>query len=177
VVTPEAPSKLIDSVLAVDPGKEHAGVALGIGGSLKACALIQPEPANPYNVGKHTAFWSARLHPGRLDLVICEGQQIYRGVQGKDPNDLLDLTYVTGAVHARVHADRKTLVLPRVWTGKIPKEVRLRRVLAALKPDEIKLVEDLNLSKAMVHNVIDAIGIYLFATERLVFGRANLTVN
>jgi hypothetical protein len=154
------------TLVAVDPGKELAGVAYFRDDTLVAAALIRPDPATPYWVARFVAEWVQREVKEPLDAILCEAQQIYPGPRKADPNDLLPLAYVAGAVQARINAGQYGLVLPRVWTGGVPKDVRVRKVLNELTPEETDVFNEVAGPKGKMHNVVDAIGIGLFALKR-----------
>jgi len=159
------------NVLAVDPGSSLAGVALFHQGVLEKAALIRPNPAHPYLVAAGVERWWLTIQakdygePLQLHVLAVEGQQIYRHSKG-DPNDLLGLAYCAGAVHARIHADQRKSILPRSWTGGVPKEARVQKTLRALTPAELDLVMTLKVPKSLLHNVIDAVGIGLYTLGR-----------
>lgn len=158
------------TMLVVDPGKNDAGVAFFVAGKLTEAALIAPPDGTPYEVARYVAAWARRCMinsgdaEGRVGLVLCENQQIYGRGLG-NPNDLLPLAQCVGGVLARVDAFDRQLVLPRVWTGGVPKAVRQRRFLATLQPHELAMVKKVKpASKA--HNVIDAIHIGMWHLGR-----------
>ena len=87
------------------------------------------------------------------------------------PNDLITLAVLVGRyAEACVQAadrdhDRVRLVLPHAWKGSVPKEVTAKRVLAALSPDELAVLEEAyeDIPKGLRHNLLDAVGIGLHA--------------
>lgn len=149
------------SVVAVDPGKDHAGVAELADGVVIRCALIRAE--GPYRVAVGVAAWTGRM---LVDDLVVEGQQIYPRSKG-DPNDMLPLAQVVGGVLARVtHIDHHN-PLPREWKGSTPKDVFTARIEAGLTEAERDLVDRLKLPKSLRHNVLDAIGLGKWCYERV----------
>lgn len=142
------------SLLAVDPGKKGAGVAYFEDGKLCRCAF--PVGAGPYEVALAVSVW--HLGPVVDDLVI-EGQQVYGGFTAQDPNDLLPLAQVVGAVFARVRHHNRHNPLPRQWKGSVAKAIFTERLRAGLTDQEAALLSGLRLPKRTEHNVLDAIGL------------------
>ena len=89
-------------------------------------------------------------------MVVIEGQQIYgRGIPGAS-NELLFLAQMVGGVLARVDHFEHRIVLPRVWTGGVPKPVRQRRFLSQCSDRERAMIEAIKPASKR-HNAIDAI--------------------
>jgi hypothetical protein len=142
-------------LLAIDPGL-HTGWALFVkkaaGLDLVACGTGEPpSSAQPY------PLWEC----------VIECPQVYPQ-QAVPPNDLITLAFQAGryAEAARVAKTRFVrTVLPHEWKGNLPKNVCAARVLSRLSPEEIGIVEEMSegIPKSQRHNVLDAIGIGLFA--------------
>ena len=110
-----------------------------------------------------------RLHEAFADVplprcpILVEWPQIYNNPRArkKDPNSLLMVAAVAGAV---MRSDSVTLVgtvLPRDWKGQVSKEETKRRVLEELGP-----VEKEALPSRAPYDLYDAIGIGLWALGR-----------
>lgn len=157
------------SLLAVDPGKHHCGMALFLEHRLFAVAAIRPEPATSYNVAVMAAEWlkrQARKDPrvltpsGKVGTLVVEAQVIYPGVRNNDPNDLLPLAYVSGGIHARIDALNHLWVKPGEWIpSKAPKEVRQRRFLGTLPDEDLDLLRAVDCPKKFLSDVCDAMHI------------------
>jgi len=161
-----------DTLLAVDPGKRDAGLAFYIGGVLADAAWLAPPNAMPYDVAKHVAMWARRCMinlgdpEGRISMLVVEGQQIYPKGGTAQANELLHLAQLVGGVLARVDCFDRRVVLPREWTGGIPKPVRQRRFLSSATDGEKRLIEAIKpVSKR--HNTIDAICLGAWQLGRL----------
>lgn len=142
------------------------GVALFVNATLVACDLIQAD--NTFLLGKHVHLWwvaqrSRFALDDRLSILVTENQQVYPGARSANPNDLLPLAYLNGAVHARIDADETLMPLPRVWKGSVEKSVFTRRILAKLQPDELSIVKGTKCAASKLHNVVDAVGLGLYA--------------
>ena len=141
-------------LLSVDPGKTLAGVAIFQGGVLVRCALVRAD--DPYRVAVGVGVWSDPYAP--YDDLVVEGQQVYGGPRRSDPNDLLPLAQVVGGVQARVRAQNRHIILPGKWTGRVKKEIRCERTLAALRDSgEIAVLESVKIPASLLHNTLDAI--------------------
>lgn len=82
---------------------------------------------------------------------------------------LEQLTLVAGAL-TQVFQGRGSKVeriYPRHWKGQVPKKVMLRRIRAHLNEGERALVEGLSLPVSSAHNVWDAVGVGLWAVDRI----------
>lgn len=157
------------SLVAVDPGKHHCGIALFLEHRLFACAALRPQPDTPYNVALMAAEWvkyQARrdtrvlTSSGKVGTVVVEAQVVYPGPRKNDPNDLFPLSYVAGAVHARIDSLERIWVLPRDWIPtSAPKEIRQRRFLATLPDEDLALLKALDCPKKFLGDVVDAVHI------------------
>ena len=157
--------------IGVDPGVQKSAVCVTIDGVVRMCALVR-HGRDPVVLAKEVA--------GVLELVeeygsgdkraSVEMPRYYRGRNKTDPNDLLDLSEVTGewvtlltvagVVVARVH--------PAVWKGQVPKSVTLNRVQRELSGTEWDVVVGATRGAKADHNIIDAVGLALFDTMRAV---------
>lgn len=95
--------------------------------------------------------------------LIMEIPQIYVGPK-TNPNDLLDLAGVQGAIAGATMAPVEWSPLPREWKGQLPKEVSVARVEAKLSTPEKTLIEWP--AKHLKHNVYDALHLGLVFLER-----------
>lgn len=142
-------------VLAVDPGTKAVGWAVlsGYPRRLTSCGFV------PVDV--FPDCW----YPSEL---VIEVPQVYpqRAWKG-DPNDLIDVALAAGIVIGRVHCTKVRTPRPHQWKGTCPKEIHQRRVLALLDMSERAILEGCGAPKSKLHNVVDAIGLGLWAAGRL----------
>lgn len=154
------------SLVAVDPGKSACGVALFINERFRAGAYLKAEET--FDLGIAVESW-VRQHqkrftlPDTVDVLVVEGQQIYGAVSYANPNDLLPLAYLAGAVFARVPAHARRMPLPRQWKGSLKKELFTRRILSSMRADERIVLEEVDCPKSKLHNVLDAVGLGLWS--------------
>ena len=141
------------NILAIDPGIDQ-GWATFVANVLTGCGLGVPfAPVYPHEV-------------------YIECPQIYPAGKG-DPNDLIKLAIRVG--HCLAEAERSagclrtTLVYPRQWKGQTPKPVNHRRIRATLSASEIACLDRslVDVTNSLQHNVLDAVGIGLYAVGRL----------
>ena len=131
-------------LLAIDPGT-HTGWAL-FDEMLIGCGLGEP--------------------PTDLALrVIIEIPQVYPA-HPVPPNDLITLAFLAGRYAGRCVTGAVSTVFPHQWKGNLSKEVCAARVRFRLSPEERKVVDVLKVPAKQLHNVMDAIGIGLFALGR-----------
>lgn len=163
-------------LLSVDPGAKSAAWALFHRGVLCACGHeVTKEPSEarrPYSVVEDLQMAvsaaidaagivnALALTMGPEDCVILvEKPQVYVGAKNKgDPNDLIDVALVVGAVLAAFPDGEMTgfnpeTVKPAGWKGQVPKDVCKRRLQKELSTAESEIAIWSN------HNVVDAIGI------------------
>ncbi len=128
------------TLLAIDPGVNVLGVALFVNGELWDCGLFPVD--------------SPLRH---ADTIVIELPQIYRATRSKaPPEDILQLAFTVGKLAERF-GQSVVLVRPREWKGTIPKEKHHPRILDKLSDAERARIP--KLSKSLLHNVIDAIGL------------------
>lgn len=142
-------------LLAIDPGVS-AGWAIYFGDMLVACGLgDQPAPAP---------------REGFVEVIV-EHPVIYPGGKTRNPNDIVKLAVGAGEWR-RFKAGGKPVryVEPRAWKGTIDGDTCNKRTLERLKDDELQVYEDAvrtqRIAPSKRHNVLDAIGIGLFAIGR-----------
>jgi hypothetical protein len=145
-------------LLALDPGTKCVGWAVW-SDRLYRCGLVRTKEKTTGQQG-----WDLRL--GLLDVVgpvgldvLVEVPRIYPYNRKMQPNDLIDLAFVAGAV-STVGQSVET-VLPVDWKGQTPKDVCHERLLARLSRDELLVVQAgvAGVPESLQHNVLDAIGI------------------
>jgi len=98
--------------------------------------------------------------------VTIEKPQVYPRMK-VPPNDLIALAITVGRMSALAEARFADvqLVTPHEWKGSTPKDIHNARVLNALSSKELETVKiaDREVPKGQRNNMIDAIGIGLFA--------------
>lgn len=141
------------SLTAVDPG-ENAGLAFFAGGELVWCALANDD----FEI---RGAWSVPDHMV-IEIPLYSDQ-----TEGKDPQALIKLAIRAGQWLERIkpRVTRARRVYPGQWKGSVPKKIHNARVIGRLAPSEFARIPKLPESK--LHNVIDAIGLGLFALGRM----------
>ena len=169
-------------LLAVDPGW-NLGWALFDNGTLYSCGLVSPksDPSEGTFCRAHVVashVFCCALPPTKtpIDLVI-EYPQVYRQGQLKgDPNDLLPLVAIGQAVAQKLAyelddftiLDRIKAPHPHDWKGSVPKDIMQKRIERALSTAEVQTaLAGMPKARTKQHNVWDAIGIGLWALDRL----------
>jgi hypothetical protein len=144
-----------DTLVAIDPGVRRCGISLWEEGKLRN-AWLTKERDTWSEVAGDVGAWTGKA--------VIEFPQFYsRRALGKgDPNDLLNLAAVVGAI--TTHYLYPVIVRPREWKGQAPKDVTEARVRKELSKVEMARV-DLP-AKSLRHNVFDAIGIGLWFLKK-----------
>ena len=78
---------------------------------------------------------------------------------------LLQVQGVAGAIVGAVHASAYFGIMPRIWTGSVPKAERQEALQRTLSVEDHALVH-LPHQRALAHNVWDAVGLGLFHVSR-----------
>ena len=144
------------TLLSVDPGTKAVGWALWKGETLARC-----------DVSRGEKWWLtlASLPEVRPDVLYIEDQQIY-STSKINAHSLLAVARVTGAIIYHYKAPSTVLVLPRVWKGQVPKKICSERTLNRLNEAEMQAVNSYKQARYLEHNMVDAIGIGLWALGR-----------
>lgn len=121
-------------ILAIDPGLACCGVAWYVDGTYGACSvrvkgqdLVERCKEIAYLVATGTpALWPQAQ---KWDLLVIEKMQVYQGSkQEGDPNDLINLSILTGMLFEKLRHFDCLLPLPVTWKGGVPKEIHHRRI-------------------------------------------------
>jgi hypothetical protein len=172
-------------IVAVDPGIHGLGVSFFNDGELKAAKYIRgavgkASPAHVKEVFDGFYLWASETAIPENAVLVMEWPRIYVGgasgaSRGANPNDLLWLSAVNGALMSD-WSGVSQLVEPGRWKGNMPTEtVVLARVVGTpgcsgrLCSRELLIFRAAygSLPKSLAHNLIDGVGIGLWATGRL----------
>jgi hypothetical protein len=165
-------------VVSIDPGLRHAGVAVfDPAGTLLAAAVVRstlkiddPLCLNQDVAGRVTKFVRALVSADKRLRVVAEWPRVFGRNKSKgDPNDLLPLAGCSAAATARLRPDEAVAVRPDEWKGQAPTDTVVRaRVAARLFPVEALVLgrAEALAGKTLGHNVLDAVGIGLWAVGR-----------
>jgi hypothetical protein len=118
------------SILAVDPGLNACGWAARIGERPIVPGTIRPKTFTIRDRVNEIIRQLPRMPGGRRwDILVVEKPQVYEGRKSKgDPNDLVNLALVVGAVMATIPAGIFLDPLPNAWKGAVPKHIHHRRI-------------------------------------------------
>lgn len=157
-------------VMAFDPGIRVAGLAV-FGSSRLVYATVVRSPELTERGPVAWLAMSKAVKQKLLDAgfpwlheVVVERMMVYRKQIG-DPDNLLNLEGINGAVVATVDADAYYGYLARIWKKSLQKDYNLDLIESLLSPEELACIEDMPAS--IRHNAIDAIGLGLYHIGRL----------
>ena len=142
--------------LTIDQGTKEMGWALWEDNELQICGIAR---------GQNWVEAVLALPKFTIERLTIEDQQIYR----KSPinaHSLLAVARVVGAVVAYYQFPKFVLVPPAKWKGQLPKDVCNRRTLSKLTDSELYQVEVAPCPASLKHNLLDAVGIGLWASRR-----------
>jgi hypothetical protein len=169
-------------ILAVDPSIASSGAALFTSDYrplLVACARITMPTDTEVDavvrwrrMASRIADWSHENGGADPERLVCERPQIYARGAGKtkgDPNGLIHMVGVLGALSALFPLTPVTSYLPAEWKGQLPVDTLVRRVCARLAPAELELVPMRTVKRAQVRDpdVGHAVGVGLHYLARL----------
>jgi hypothetical protein len=141
-------------LVAIDPG-ENSGIAVFHFSRLVRCECGNPDTYPTLRPAPMPGPWFLQI-----EIPLYSDQTI-----GKDPQALIKLAINAGRWIEKMHAPIVRTVYPSQWKGQVPKKIHNGRVLAKLDQAELSLIPKLPETK--LHNVIDAIGLGLFALGRI----------
>lgn len=168
-----------DMVLAIDPGLRGCGAAVFrlSDGSLIGCEHVLSgsdgdRAAAWIPMAQAVAMWVSKFG-GRTARLVIEQPFVYpRGPSGKkagtDPNDLIQLAAVVGALVGRfayLSAPAVKIYLPAEWKGQLPKSVCHDRARKRLSEQESLCLPKLSASR--LHNALDAMALGLVDLGRM----------
>lgn len=150
----------MSNVLGIDPGLRCTGVAWHVNNKIGWLSIRPKTTALIDRVREITQAVSRVISEQRWSLVVIEKPQVYqRSKQKGDPNDLIDLTLVVGAIMAHVEGELE-LPRPNRWKGQVPKHVHHRRIRQRV-PIDTRVSSD----------AMDAVGLVLYGLEKLNYAR------
>ncbi len=164
-------------VLALDPSISSAGVALSRDGVLVAAGRITGVEGHhlpalrAYVMALGIEEWCAK-HGVRagISTLVSEWPQVYRAGKSKgDPNDLLGMGAVVGAVAALLRPEKIVTYTPAEWIGNLPKSTRHSEAFTSARGRRImgRLSEAERAVVPRYHDAVDAVGLGLFYLGRL----------
>lgn len=108
------------------------------------------------------------VFPDRVEnaTIILEIPQAYPHGSKGDPQDLITLAMIAGELRGLFRPREVTQVFPRAWKGNVPKAIHHPRVLAALTDAERAVLPKRPRAGGYDGNMIDAIGLGLWALGR-----------
>lgn len=168
----------MSELLAIDPSIVSVGPALFRDERLVACGRItDPHPpsgraARALSMAERVVQWLCEHTTSSEITLVVEWQQVYRATKSKgDPNDLIGMGFVSGAIAGLLSTPVAVLeYTPAEWIGQLPKSTRHREaftsprgrlIMSRLSPAERALVP-------RYHDSVDAVGLGLHALGRLI---------
>ncbi len=150
------------TLVSIDPGKHMFGWAAFEDGHLYRCGLVKGDDFQEMM----QTFDIRSVAMSVPTQIVVEVPQVYQQRMWKgDPNDLIDVAIVAGAVAARFRCET-IFIRPRKWKGTRPKKVCNKLTLDTLDPNEMGVYQWIDVLASLRHNVLDAIGIGLWRLGR-----------
>jgi hypothetical protein len=154
-------------LFSFDPAAAHVGWAVFANQRLAFCGLERGEP-----IGEAIGILADKITPNAWSeglRIVVEVPQVYqqRSWRG-DPNDLISVALTAGRIAQAFESHAiAELVRPHAWKRNAAKAVMLRRIEERLDERERNVLHTAKMPAGLRHNVIDAIGLGLFALDRL----------
>jgi hypothetical protein len=157
-----------DILIAVDPGLVCTGLAVFVDGELRTVRGACTDPTKSLQERVLSIAEDVQDAGCCAQRCVMEMPTIYPRAKGKGSgNDIVKLATVVGAVIAALPVSTMILVAPAAWKGQVPKRIHQPRILAKLRENESRIVRAVSREYgAKTHNIIDAIGIGLYALRR-----------
>ncbi len=152
--------------LSIDPGLACTGVAFWKESKLVAVTLIRTEANRPLNtrirdVATALQAFEQGVHPVGGLIRYCERMQFRHGNNKGDPQILIDLNLLAGALGG----PQAHWLTPNEWKGSLPRDIEQHRTRALLEPEELALLEQVK-PASLAHNAWSAVGIGLHVLRR-----------
>lgn len=159
------------ALLSIDPGLRGCGVAFWKNSTLEKASYVKnPSPADGPAAWTVMAFAVSSEFRQAYDAdVAVEIPRVYPGVRENDPNDLLQLAGVVGAIVGHIYPLSVRHYYPADWKGQVPKAVMTSRIVERVTQEEHSRVNSVG---RLDHNTWDAVGIGLFHLGRMKRGGA-----
>lgn len=156
-------------VFAVDPGWNVTGWAWFVNKKLEACGIVKVDGDlgdfifNLQNVRADLSPIFAGAPCVVVEVPLIRPERVERA----EPNDLMKLALVAGAAAAVMDSPANTrTVHPSSWKGGRPKKVDNPYTLGLLSKAESAIYKEAEAPASLRHNMIDAIGLGLWALRR-----------
>lgn len=145
--------KRLTDLIAIDPGND-AGIAVFHDQLLVGAELVVEAPARGW-------VWQG---PYALP-VVCEVPKERRGSR-VNTQDLITLAFTAGYLVSSMQPTDLLTVFPEQWKGQRPKHADNHLTKKLLCGRERQILEGLSIPRSKEHNVLDAIGLGLWALGR-----------
>jgi hypothetical protein len=155
-------------LIAIDPGLQCTGIAVFDAGVLKAVHGVCTSASDDLVTRVLAVVAVVRGAGEGASQCVIEMPLLYPNGKIKGSgNDIVKLATLAGASMAALPHCRVQAVPPAGWKGQVPKKIHQPRILAKLSAAERALVDKAERRYgAKTHNIIDAIGIGLYALRR-----------
>jgi hypothetical protein len=154
-------------ILSFDPGLRKAGCALwDFDGNLLRAWTVRQRNRKLNDLSAWTRLVKEIKVEVPVKVLVSEMVQIYARNRRANPEGLLQLSGVIGALAWRFRDAELYCYRPREWKGQIPKPVMQERLQKALSREELSRVE-----RRATHDTWDAIGIGVFHLRKWGIGK------
>jgi hypothetical protein len=158
------------NVVGIDPSVHGTGIAIFEGGVLTRVFVndtkIIARTHSYGEIARRALSDICKISFPWTDWIICEVPQIYKDSPG-DPNDLVAVSMVAGALCATIPALNVHTVKPKEWKGQVPKQVHHPRIWRQLVGMELAVATAAKEKYGpRFHNAMDAIGLGLWKLRK-----------
>lgn len=159
-------------VVSLDPGIRACGIAVWRGEQLARADLVKNPVTKGLDGHAMQSMVSAITHwlgaEESVSTAVVEFPKVYQRTRSKgDPNDLTVLAGVSMGFACAVRPGVVLRVFPSDWKGQMPEEATTARVRTRLDLFEAQCLKNAEeRAKSLAHNVVDAVGVGLWALGR-----------
>ncbi len=152
--------------LCIDPGVYAIAWAIGYNGALIACGYYPTSKVLSIAKAKSENHVKTLLRnfDDTVDKQLFIEKPIHQRNRAINQQDIKNLLVIAKA--CAVLPDTH-MVTPSAWKGTIPKDKHQPRILAMLHHNEQVILKYCRNNNATDHNIIDAIGLFLWTEKRL----------
>lgn len=160
-------------MIAIDCGLRGCGVAQFKADTLiraayvKNTAKTERGPATWVKMAQAVFAWAC---PASFEEeLVIEYQRLRFGREKGDPNNMMELQGVVGAITGVMFDWNVVGLFPEQWKGSVKKEIMTGRIIQRLSLEELNMLEVRKKAKNLIydHNMVDAVGIGLHHLGRL----------
>lgn len=166
------------NLVSIDPGRSCGWAVFhrdspNLSWRLRFCGLATSTQTNLGGMVTEiaTKVWSAvsAINYDQMPAVAVELMEHRPGDSRSIPDDLIKVASVAAGVAYAISRE-VSFHRPGDWKGSVPKEIMGRRMKLLLSIEELQIIQSARVAPSLEHNMLDAVGIGLWACGRMSTG-------